>query len=288
LQMLKLRIQSTEVVTMETMLNDIKRLKDDQKAWLESKYCDGKKGLDVFMPIVLTGRAWILPTEKIKIMLPHSVSQMVQEYQKYFAELPGDRKLVERNDLSHVEMRVRLGKKKYKVKMTAPQAVILMLFEKEEKLTIPKIQNACCIKNANTVIEHLLTMLRKPTKKSNAGIICKVKVKGQKMLPLRTSDHFYMNDKFKGDKVMFELPAPKREVAKPKDPPRNIRLEAALVRTMKASRKMEEKKLIMTAMDQVRSFFKPEVRDVKRCIEQLIKQKYMKRADEKGFLDYLA
>ena len=68
--------------------------------------------------------------------------------------------------------------------------------------------------------------------------------------------------------------------AAPKKPQRNWRLEAALVRTMKADKVLPERQLIDKAMEVCKKMFVPEIKDVKRCIENLIKKGYMERTEE--------
>ena len=78
-------------------------------------------------------------------------------------------------------------------------------------------------------------------------------------------------------------------VEDPPPPPRNYRLEAALVRTMKTKKVMNPKDLIQEASGLVQKFYQPDVKEVKKEIEKLIKKKYMKRMDDDPTkLQYLA
>ena len=75
----------------------------------------------------------------------------------------------------------------------------------------------------------------------------------------------------------------------PPPPPRKYRLEAALVRTMKTHKTLKEKALIQEASRLVQKFYQPDVKEVKKVIENLIKKKYMERMeDDPGKLKYLA
>ena len=49
---------------------------------------------------------------------------------------------------------------------------------------------------------------------------------------------------------------------------------------MKTNIKMKEKALMEEAISEVDHLFKPKVRDVKKCVEDLIRKKYMRRDDK--------
>jgi len=287
---LKLRMGGSETQSMESMLNDVTKVKMNTKQWLEHVASNAKVADDTkcFQPKVLNSTAWILPKVKVKMTIPHKVQMWREAYGRYYEMVQSSRTLWYRPDLSMVTLTAKFDKK-YRVQMTAPQACVLLLFNDHPKLTIPKIQEHLQIKSSEAVSQVLLSLLIKPhSKYCKSGLLHKIRVKGVKPLPLTTADEFTLQEKFVHKFLKFEVKKPNYGyTAPPPPPPRNIRLEAALVRTMKANRTMETRDLINEAMAQVSSVFKPDVRDVKKVVEKLIKRAYMKRIDG-GKLQYLA
>ena len=289
---LKLKIGGSETQTMESMLNDVAKVKAETLKW--HQYLDKHKksaSLRAFQPKVFSDSAWELPQQQITLSrVPHQVEVWIEEYDKYYAVRQNSRHLTYRHDLSNVELSAKYGKRKYRISMTAPQACLLCLFNKEEKLTIPTIENLLQIKEAASIRQILMTLLAKPLRnKSNGGLLMKIPVEGVKPMPLTNKDEFKMNPKFQCKLVKFDLSKPNYGYVKPRaPPPRNFRLEAALVRTMKTKKIMETKELIEDSMILVAKFFKPDVKEVKKTIEKLIKTDYFERIEGTSKLKYLS
>jgi len=248
----------------------------------------------VLQPKVLNSTAWTLPKATISFSVPHKVQGWMETYQKYYTDIQNSRTISYRHDLSLVELNATYpgkdGKsKRYRISMTAPQACMLLLFNNSPKLTIPQMQDNLQIKNPHQVKQVLMTLLQRPSKFAKSGLVEKVLKKGQKSMPLLNTDIFILSRKFQSRFLKFELKKPNfGYVPPPPPPPRNYRLEAALVRTMKANRVMETKDLINEAMMQVKQLFQPDVREVKKVVEKLIKRAYMKRIEGSTKLQYLA
>ena len=140
---LKLKVGGSETQTMESMLNDVAKVKAETLKW--HQYLDKHKksaSLRAFQPKVFSDSAWELPQQQITLSrVPHQVEVWIEEYDKYYAVRQNSRHLTYRHDLSNVELSAKYGKRKYRISMTAPQACLLCLFNKEEKLTIPTIEN---------------------------------------------------------------------------------------------------------------------------------------------------
>ena len=291
---LKIKVGASETATMESMLNDMIKVKEDTRKWHNyvDKECQNVT-LKTFEPKVLAGSAWILPKQMLKMSrVPHQVERWIEDYAKYYATVQNSRQLEYRHDLSLVELSAKYGKKKYRIRMSAPQACVLLLFNSREKLNIPELQNLLQIQDSGKIKAILMTLLMKPlsSKVCTSGLLQKIPVKGVKPLPLTNKDEFCVHPKFISKLVKFELKDPNFGIIKAPPPPsRNFRLEAALVMTMKSNKTMETKDLIMAASVFVSKFYKPDVKEVKKVIEQLIAKKYMKRCEGSPTkLSYLA
>jgi cullin 1 len=293
---LKLKVGGSETQTMESMLNDVTKVKAETVKWhayvdKHKKNVALKASLKAFQPKVMSNSAWELPQMHIDLKcVPHRVEVWAEEYGKYYAVLQNSRHLTYRHDLSLVEISAKYGKRKYRINMSAPQACVLYLFNTNDKLTIPQIQNLLQVKESSSIQSILMTLLQKPLRnKSNGGLLLKIPVEGVKPLPLTNKDEFKTNSNFMCKLVKFDLRKPDYGYVKPKaPPPRNFRLEAALVRTMKTKKIMETKELIQDSTLLVAKFFKPDVREVKKTIEKLIKTEYIERVEGTTKLKYKA
>lgn len=241
-------------------------------------------------PIVLTSSSWVLPREPAQRMqIPYAAEAAIAEFTQYYSDKYQQRKLNFRHDLTNVILSFKgSAKTSYRISMVAPQACLLLLFNAHEKLTIPEIQDKLNL-SQDKVKQLLMTLLVRPSKSCKTGIVVKHMQKGQRAMPLLPTDTFGLAPQFHHAKRAFAVKRPARAPVVIQMPRRNVRLEAALVRTMKASKVMTERELIRRAMNQVAAHFKPDVLVVKRVVEDLVKRGYMKRNQEDHTkLDYLA
>ena len=91
--------------------------------------------------------------------------------------------------------------------MTAYQACVLMLFNTETVMTIPKIVDFLKCETSR-VKEIMLTLLMRPSKSCRSGLVMKVKRDGIPPLPLLEDDEFRLHPNFKNAKMAFTLRRP--------------------------------------------------------------------------------
>jgi len=120
----------------------------------------------------------------------------------------------------------------------------------------------------------------------------KVLLKTPSSKTVSEDDKFEANEKFSSkvrnfEIVMASLNNLKQGAKEKAKEDRSYAIDAALVRTMKARKRMAHKDLISEVLRQLQTFT-PESKYVKKRIESLIEREYIRRVDETKEYEYLA
>ncbi|MPC31871.1 Cullin-3 [Portunus trituberculatus] len=173
------------------------------------------------------------------------------------------------------------GPKKHIIQVSTYQMVILMLFNTRDKLTYEEIQSETDIPDRDLVRALQSLALGKPAQR--------VLLKTPKTKEIESSHEFTVNDSFTSKLYRVKIQAvaakgesePERKETRSKvDEDRKHEIEAAIVRIMKARRRMTHNNLVAEVTDQLKSRFLPSPILIKKRIESLIEREYLARTPE--------
>ncbi|XP_026326666.1 cullin-3 isoform X2 [Hyposmocoma kahamanoa] len=176
------------------------------------------------------------------------------------------------------------------IQVSTFQMCVLLLFNKRERLTYEEILNETDIPEKDLVRALQSLAMGKPTQR--------VLIKHPKTKEIESSHQFYVNDAFtsKLHRVKIQTVAAKgeseperRETRNKVDEDRKHEIEAAIVRIMKARKKMAHPLLVAEVTEQLRVRFLPSPVVIKKRIEGLIEREYLARSpDDRKVYTYVA
>ncbi|TPX08445.1 uncharacterized protein E0L32_010062 [Thyridium curvatum] len=259
-------------------LND--GFKDHLKQSLEDSHT-----LDSQYSVLGTG-FWPLSAPTTTFNPPPEIHADCERFTRYYKNKHEGRKLTWLWQLCKGEVKTsytRSSKTPYTFQVSAYQMAILLLFNDQDQHTYEDIASA--------------TQLNSESLDPSLGIIIKAKVltmspEGDKVGPGKT---FKLNYDFKNKKIRVNLNVGMKseqrqeeaETNKTIEEDRKLLLQSAIVRIMKARKKMKHSQLVSETIAQIKGRFLPKVSDIKKCIEILLDKEYLERLDDDE-LGYLA
>ena len=165
-----------------------------------------------------------------------------------------------------------------------------MLFNQHEKLTFEDIQNETNIPEKDLIRALQSLALGKSTQR--------ILIKIPRSKEIEASHEFCVNDGFQSKlfRVKIQTVAsksetePERKETRSKvDDDRKHEVEAAIVRVMKARRKLSHNGLVTEVTEQLKKRFLPSPIVIKKRVENLIEREYLTRAaDDRKMYIYVA
>jgi len=236
-------------------------------------------GIEFGVEVLTTGH-W--PTYKqVDLALPEHMVICTEVYKRFYEAKTQHRCLKWVHSLGSAVVKANF-KRNYDLQVTTLQAVALLAFNAtNDWLTFDAVvakinvdpEVAKRILHSLSCAKHKL-LLKEPMSKS-----------------INRTDKFKVNDNFQSPMRRIRIPMASLDEshnAKRVEEDRSNAIEAAIVRIMKARKRMAHHQLVAEVLSQLH-FFRPDPRVVKRRIEHLIDREYLERdAEQSSIYKYLA
>lgn len=280
----KLKIESgfNTVQKLSRMFTDIElsvNIMDEFKK--KNKNSTVFQGVDINVDILTSG---IWPEQNVHpCKLPSELARCAQKFNLFYKEKHSGRHLTWLYNNCKVEINTVCFSKTYILSVSCYQAVILMLFNTKEEMTVSELKDLSGIPEQELVkqLKHLCNPKMKLIAKDNP-----------KVPKFNPDEGLKVNSTFKSNLIKLNfIPKP---ILKRRDPntktevqnqveeeikaERQMVLDAMIVRIMKARKKERHTELLTEVMKQV-SLFKPQPQMIKQSIERLIEKDYLQRDD---------
>jgi len=264
---------------LEGMFKDMDLSKTIMKTFKTFRVKGGRSGGPELSVTVLTTGFWPIPVSP-KCILPKLTQQLADEFSSFYLHKHSGRRLTWQTSLGSAEVRATFEKGKKDLLLHTYQMCILVLYNSGLNFTYEEIKKATNIPEVE-LERHLLSLahpkvriLRKtPNNKSiapdhtftyNTQYVSKLK---RVKIPLLSAKAAPIGTK------KSELPDSVLEA-------RKNRVEAAVVRVMKARKTLEHNNLIEEVVKQLTSRFPVDPNFIKKRIESLIEREYIERDKE--------
>ncbi len=263
-------------------------------------------GVDMFCRVLTTG-FW--PTQSVlpKCNLPGNARLAFETFKRFYLSKHSGRQLTLQPSLGSADLNAiffgRSGKvselndeldvgqsiatssssstRKHILQVSTYQMVVLMLFSTKEKWTFEEMKQETDIPDKDLIRTIQSLAMAKPTQR--------ILLKEPKVKEILPNDIFIVNDSFTSKLIRVKINTisakgesdPERQETRVKvDDDRKHEIEAAIVRIMKARKKMQHNLLVTEVTNQLKSRFLPSPVIIKKRIESLIEREYLARASE--------
>ncbi|KAL0878309.1 hypothetical protein Bca101_028015 [Brassica carinata] len=256
---------------MEGMVTDMQLAKDHQTGFEE--YINGKPKVVDFTVTVLTTGFW--PSYKTSdLNLPVEMVNCIESFKAYYAIKTNHRRLMWIYSLGTCNLNGRFDSKPIELIVSTYQAAVLCAFNNTERLTYQEL-----LEQVNLNHEDLVRVLH-----SLSCAKYKFLNKQPASKTISKTDSFEFNSKFTDKMRRIKVPLPpvddRKKVVEDVDKDRRYAIDASLVRIMKSRKVLPHQQLVSECVEQLSRMFKPDIKMIKKRIEDLITRDYLERDTE--------
>ncbi|WJX79729.1 Cullin-1 [Trifolium repens] len=259
---------------MEGMVVDLTLARDNQLKFQEylNENSDVNPGIDLTVTVLTTG-FW--PSYKsFDLNLPSEMVKCVEVFKGFYATRTKHRKLTWIYSLGTCNIIGKFDPKTIELIVSTYQAAALLLFNTADKLSYSEIMTQLNLTNEDLVrLLHSLSCAK-----------YKILVKEPNTKTISPNDSFQFNSKFTDKMRRIKIPLPpvdeRKKVIEDVDKDRRYAIDAAIVRIMKSRKVLGHQQLVLECVEQLGRMFKPDIKAIKKRIEDLITRDYLERDKE--------
>nr|UWK23375.1 cullin 1 [Prunus dulcis] len=268
---------------MEGMVTDLTLARDNQANFEEYLHNnpDINPGMDLTVTVLTTGY-W--PSYKsFDLNLPEEMVKCVEVFKGFYETKTKHRKLTWIYSLGTCNVNGKFEPKNIELVVSTYQAALLLLFNTADKLNYSEI-----LTQLNLTHDDLVRLLH-----SLSCAKYKILIKEPNTKTISPTDSFEFNSKFTDRMRRIKIPLPpvdeRKKVIEDVDKDRRYAIDAAIVRIMKSRKVLGHQQLVMECVEQLGRMFKPDIKAIKKRIEDLITRDYLERDKENpNMFKYLA
>uniref|UniRef100_A0A7N2R666 Cullin-1 n=1 Tax=Quercus lobata TaxID=97700 RepID=A0A7N2R666_QUELO len=268
---------------MEGMITDLTLARENQTSFEEylGNNSHANSRIDLTVTVLTTG-FW--PSYKsFDLNLPPELVKCVKVFQEFYQTKTKHRKLTWIYSLGTCNISGKFEPKTMELIVTTYQASALLLFNSSDRLSYSDIMTELNLTDDYVVrILHSLSCAK-------YNILTKV----PNTKTISPTDYFEFNSKFTDKMRRIKIPLPpvdeKKKVIEDVILDRRYNIDASMVRIMKSRKVLDHQQLVMECVKQLGRMFKPDLKAIKKRIEDLITRDYLERdKDKPNLLRYLA
>ncbi|XP_068338006.1 cullin-1-like [Pyrus communis] len=268
---------------MEGMVTDLTIARDHQKGFEEYLHHNPavNPGMDLTVTVLTTGY-W--PSYKsFDLNLPEEMVKCVEVFKGFYETKTKHRKLTWIYSLGTCNVTGKFDTRPIELIVSTYQAALLLLFNSADKLSYSEI-----LTQLNLTHDDLVRLLH-----SLSCAKYKILIKEPNSKTISTNDSFEFNYKFTDKMRRIKIPLPpvdeRKKVIEDVDKDRRYAIDAAIVRIMKSRKVLGHQQLVLECVEQLGKMFKPDIKAIKKRIEDLITRDYLERDKENpNMFKYLA
>ncbi|XP_019090945.1 PREDICTED: cullin-2-like, partial [Camelina sativa] len=257
---------------MEGMVTDMTLARDNQIGFVEYQSDKPNLGIDFTVTVLTTG-FW--PSYKTSdLNLPSEMVNCIEAFKAYYATDTKNRILSWIFSLGTCHILGRFDKRPHELIVTTYQVSLYIAYSYIFLLSYTEI-----LEQVNLSHEDLARLLH-----SLSCLKYKILIKEPMSRSISKTDTFQFNSNFTDKMRRIRVPLPpmdeRKKVVEDVDKDRRYAIDAALVRIMKSRKVLGHQQLVSECVEHLSKMFKPDIKMIKKRIEDLITRDYLERDSE--------
>ncbi|XP_050227494.1 cullin-1-like [Mercurialis annua] len=259
---------------MEGMVTDLTLARENQTSFEQylSDNSNANPGIDLSVTVLTTG-FW--PSYKSSdLNLPAEMVRGVEVFKEFYDQKSKHRKLTWIYSLGSCHLTGKFDPKPIELIVSTYQAALLLLFNTSDRLSYSEIMAQLNLTHDDVVrLLHSLSCAK-----------YKILIKEPNTKSVTPTDSFEFNHKFTDRMRRIKIPLPvvdeRKKVVEDVDKDRRYAIDAAIVRIMKSRKVLGHQQLVSECVEQLSRMFKPDIKAIKKRMEDLITRDYLERDKE--------